>query len=367
MIATWMQPTGLRPSEVRAAFRDLLNRPRLPLQARVDEARCEDGLVTERLSFVSDRNPDGTEERVPALVVRPAGAADQLPAVIVLHGTGMSKERMRGWLVKLARLGLLGVAIDARHHGERAGGAPGTARYEQAIVRAWRDGAHVGREYPLYFDTCWDLWRTIDYLGTRGDVDSERLGMIGFSMGGIHTWLAAAVDERVRVAVPALAVQSFCWGLENERWQGRASTILAAHEAAARDLGEPEVTGAVCRALWDKVVPGILDRFDGPSMLRLFAGRPLLILNGELDPNCPLEGARLAVAAAKEAYRQAGAGDRLRFLVGRDIGHALTPEQKQAALDWLLRWLAVPPAPGPARGASVGAAEYLALATPTST
>jgi dienelactone hydrolase len=201
-----------------------------------------------------------------------------LPAVIVLHGTGQSKERMHGWLEKLARRGLVGVAIDARPHGDRAGGAEGAARYEEAIVRAWRAGPDARREYPLYFDTCWDLWRTVDYLGTRGDVDGRRLGMIGFSMGGIQTWLAAGVDERIRVAVPALAVQSFRWGLENEQWHGRAGTVPAAHQAAARDLGEAGVTAAVCRALWGKVLPGILDRFDGPSMLRLFAGRPLLIL-----------------------------------------------------------------------------------------
>ena len=80
--------------------------------------------------------------------------------------------------------------------------------------------------------------------------------MIGFSMGGIETWLAASVDERVKVAVPAIGVQSFRWCLDNDRWQGRANTIKAAHEAAAKDLGEPAVNQKVCRALWNKVIPG---------------------------------------------------------------------------------------------------------------
>ena len=44
-------------------------------------------------------------------------------------------------------------------------------------------------------------------------------------MGGIETWLAGAVDDRIKVAVPAIAVQSFRWSLENDRWQGRARTI----------------------------------------------------------------------------------------------------------------------------------------------
>src|SRR5207253_9255366 len=129
----------------------------------------------------------------------------------------------------------------------------------------------------FYFDTCWDLWRVVDLLSARPDIDAKRLGMIGFSMGGIETWLAAAVDDRIRVAVPAIGVQCFRYSLENDQWQGRANTIKDAHSAAASDLGEAMVNAKVCRALWSKVIPGILDEFDCPSMLRLFAGRPLLI------------------------------------------------------------------------------------------
>jgi hypothetical protein len=57
-------------------------------------------------------------------------------------------------------------------------------------------------------------------------------------MGGIETWLAGSVDERVAVLVPMIGVQSFRWSLENDKWEGRANTIKGAHEAAAKDLGE---------------------------------------------------------------------------------------------------------------------------------
>ena len=164
--------------------------------------------------------------------------------------------------------------------------------------------------------------------------------MIGFSMGGIETWLAAAVDDRVKVAVPAISVQSFRWSLDNDAWQGRARTIQTAHDAAAKDLGAPRVDARVCRELWNKLIPGMLDPFDCPSMIRLFAGRPLLILNGDRDPNCPLVGAKIAFAAAQDAYRQAGASEKLKILVAPDTGHKVTGEQRQAALDWLAKWLA---------------------------
>jgi pimeloyl-ACP methyl ester carboxylesterase len=163
--------------------------------------------------------------------------------------------------------------------------------------------------------------------------------MLGFSMGGIETWLAGSVDDRIAVAVPAIAVQSFRWSLENGQWQGRARTIAAAHDAAASDLGERQVNAHVCEVLWNKVIPGMLGRFDCPNMIRLFAGRPLLILNGDRDPNCPLGGANLAFAAARAAYAEANAADRLRIMVAKDVGHAVTEEQKQALLEWFVRWL----------------------------
>jgi dienelactone hydrolase len=325
---------------VRKAFRKLLDRPAVPLNAKVHSTRTEKGFVIERLSFASEKTKDAGEERVPVLAVRrEKDKKKKLPAVIVLHGTGGNKEGQLGMLTDLADRGILGVAIDARHHGERARGAKGAEAYNAAIVRAWRAKSGEKHEHPFYYDTCWDLWKTVDYLEKREDVDAGRIGMIGFSMGGIQTWLAAGADERVRVIVPAIAVQSFRWSLENDRWQARANTIRAAHEAAARDMGEKAVNKKVCRALWDKVVPGILDQFDCPSMLRLAAGRPMLILNGELDPNCPLEGAKLAIQEATRAYEKADSADKLKVMIAPGVKHQVTAEQRRAALAWFERWL----------------------------
>jgi dienelactone hydrolase len=330
----------LPPTEVRAAFKKLLDRPLVPPDVRPGESKAlASGLTAERFTFAAERKPDGSTERVPVLLVKPAAATGRLPAVIVLHGTGGAKDRMLDWLTDLAQRGIIGVAIDARYHGDRAGGAKGKEAYERAIVRAWHAKPGEPQEHPFYYDTVWDLWRTVDVLRDRPDVDPARIGMLGTSMGGIETWLAAAADERVAVAVPAIAVQSFRWSLDNDRWQGRAKTIQQAHDAAAKDLGEPKVNARVCRDLWAKVIPGMTEQFDCPSMLRLFAGRPLLILNGDQDPNCPIEGARLAFASAEAAYKQANAADRLTIMVAERVGHKVTDEQRKAALDWFVKWL----------------------------
>jgi alpha-beta hydrolase superfamily lysophospholipase len=334
------QETAYKPvAEVCSDFLKLLDRPKVAANAKTIKTTPNyvGDWTLEELDFASEKKADGTMERVPTLILHPAKTSERLPAVIVLHGTGGSAQSQLGFMKELQARGIIGVAIDARYHGHRSGGAKGSAAYVDAIARAWKTSDGKPMEHPFYYDTVWDLWRLLDYLETRPDVDAKRLGMIGFSMGGIETWLAASVDERVRVSVPAIAVQSFKWSLDNDQWQGRANTIKAAHLQAAKDLGESAVNQRVCRVLWSKIIPGILDEFDCPSMMRLFAGRPMMIVSGTQDKNCPYGGAKLAIAATEKAYRDAGATDKLRVMVA-EVGHTVTAEQRQAALEWFDRW-----------------------------
>jgi cephalosporin-C deacetylase-like acetyl esterase len=334
-------PKYAPPAEVRASFKKLLDRPRVPLDVKVcSKKRLNDGSTHEYLTFASEKKPDGTIERVPTFLKHPANAKGKLPAVIVLHGTGgsISNAGVLSFIDDLAQRNIIGIAIDARYHGDRAAGAKGATAYNQAILKAWQTKPGEPREHPFYYDTVYDLWRLVDYLETRDDIDTKRLGMIGFSMGGIQTYLAASVDERIKVAVPAIAVQSFRWSLENDQWQGRANTIRLAHQEAAKDLGEKEINQKVCRVLWNRIVSGFLDDYDCPSMLRLFAGRPLLIVSGTMDKNCPYDGAKIAIAAAEKAYKDANVQDRLSVIV-EEVGHTVTAKQRTAALDWFEKWL----------------------------
>jgi hypothetical protein len=162
---------------------------------------------------------------------------------------------------------------------------------------------------------------------------------MGISKGGIETWMAASVDTRIKVAAPVIAVQSFKWSLENDRWQGRAKTIWNAHLQAAKDLGDTSVNKENVRALWSKVLPGITDEFDCPSMIRLFAPRPLLLLNTENDQNCPLQGAQLAFEAVTNAYRSENALDKLKIDVEPNEPHRYTPRHIQMTIDWFKKWL----------------------------
>ena len=134
-------PTNLKPaSEVKTGFLKLLDRPRVPLDIKEEKpTTAENGLLNQEVSFATEKKADGTIERVPALVVKPSkNASSKLPVVILLHGTGGAKEGMQGWLDEMAGRGFLAIAIDARYHGDRAGGAKGSAAYVEAITRAWR-------------------------------------------------------------------------------------------------------------------------------------------------------------------------------------------------------------------------------------
>jgi dienelactone hydrolase len=304
------------------------------------------GIIQERWDVEVEDGPQGL---VPLLLAKQAGVVqNKLPVVMFLHGTGGSKETFQPQLAEYARAGYLALALDTRYHGERR--QSGLGEYHRALVRAWESG----EEMPFIFDSTFDIVRVIDYLCTRPDADCARIGVTGVSLGGMHAWFAAAVDERVRAAAPLIGVQGFAFALKDPStnlWQARVDSLRPVFDRATADLtggsgGETEA--GVVAAVWDRIAPGLRDRFDAPRSLRLVAPRPLLVLNGELDPRCPLQGVQEAVAEASAEYRKhskhaasnegagAGGGDtygeRLGLFVAPGAGHEATPSM-WAAVD----------------------------------
>ena len=224
----WLATSTAPAADPRADFLKLIDRPRVPLAPQVEELPGTNGFAQFHFSFAAD-----AEQRVPGLLLKTNRSNSRQPVVIALHGTGGSKNSMLSVCRKLADKGFIAVAIDGRYHGERTKNGKGAVEYEEAIVRAWREP----REHPFYYDTVRDVMRLVDYLQTRDDVDAKRIGLIGISKGGIETYLAAAVDERIAVAVPCIGVQSFHWAVTNNAWQGRIGTIQHAFDTAAKEAG----------------------------------------------------------------------------------------------------------------------------------
>ena len=98
--------------------------------------------------------------------------------VILSHGYGDNQDQMVLWADFLNRAGLSVFTYDMRERGESGGTAVTLGAREQT-----------------------DLVSVVDYLVTRSDVDTSKIGALGVSLGGSVTILAAAQDPRIQAVV----------------------------------------------------------------------------------------------------------------------------------------------------------------------
>ncbi len=116
-------------------------------------------------------------------------------------------------------------------------GAPASrAAPRRAFVRACRSRAHRPRRQPVRVPA------PLDVLGTH----------------------AHARAARRPPALRRARAQSFGWSLEHKAYQARVASIPAVFDAAAADLGGRGVTQRVVRAVWEKLLPGLLQA-RGPA------------------------------------------------------------------------------------------------------
>lgn len=128
---------------------------------------------------------DGIE--VAANVYLPAGYSPEMSyaGITVAHPNGGCKEQVAGlYAQRLAELGYVTVACDARYQGD-SGGEPRL------------------RDYPA--NRIGDVSGMVDELGRVPGVDPKRIGSLGICGGGGYTLAAAQTDKRIR-AVAALSM-----------------------------------------------------------------------------------------------------------------------------------------------------------------
>ncbi|XP_028115698.1 uncharacterized protein LOC114313515 isoform X2 [Camellia sinensis] len=200
----------------------------------------------------------------------------------------------------------------------------------EALVSSWKQGDTM----PFIFDTVWDLIKLADYLIQREDIDPSKIGITGESLGGMHAWFAAAVDTRYAVAVPIIGVQGFRWAIDHDKWHSRVDSIKAVFEEAQIHLGKSAIDKEVVEQVWIRIAPGLASKFDSPYSIPIIAPRPLLILNGEKDPRCPIEGLEIPKSRACKAYEDAHCPDNFKVIAQPGIGHKMTPLMVKEASDW---------------------------------
>ena len=178
----------------------------VPLDARVVERQEHESYTREKIVFTG-----GNDQRVPGYFAFPTstpGSSKAHPVVLLFHGLGHEKESWwqadepfcNGLLLteRLLASGYSVLMLDAFHSGERMGAND----FEHPGVYLEKRG-QVHRAANGWIQTVKDYRRALDYLATRSEVDTSRVGAVGYSMGAVHSFILTAVDERLKVTVAA--------------------------------------------------------------------------------------------------------------------------------------------------------------------
>jgi dienelactone hydrolase len=296
----------------RQQLLDMLGLDPLPargdLQATVTGTVERDGVTVEKLHF---RSLPGLY--VTADLYRPSETLEdrKLPAVLYLCGHGQVKRdgisygnktyyQHHGWW--LARHGILCLVIDSLQLGEIEGIHHGTYRHD----RWW----WITRGYTPAGVEAWNCLRAIDYLESRPDVDPSRIGCTGRSGGGAYSWWIAAIDDRIRCAVPVAGITDLRDHVVHDKVEGHCDCMFFVN----------------------------LYGWDYPRVAELVAPRPLMIANTDRDPIFPLGGVTRTHAFVERAYRREQAETSLALLITPG-GHDDTQDLQIPTLRWLRKHL----------------------------
>jgi cephalosporin-C deacetylase-like acetyl esterase len=162
----------------------------------------------------------------------------------------------------------------------------------------------------------WDGMRAIDYLESRPEVDSSRIGCAGHSGGGTLTLFISALDQRVKCAVVNEGGTSHRWPME----------IRPESRVGPSDVEQ-------------NFFPGAVHGVDLCDLHVAIAPRPLLALIEDYSPRFDR-----AAEHIRARYQQFGAHEKFATEEATDP-HSWTVKLRLASTDWLSRWLYSRPGP----------------------
>ncbi len=241
--------------------------PTLPLEPELEVEEDTPLHTVYHVTFRSTNN-----ERVPALLGIPKRGQAPYPCVIIGHGYGGSKNDARIALTMLGTEGYCVMGIDAQYHGERK-------RDKSKGYDIFGDYLFQNRDALV--QSVIDMRRAYDYLLTRPDVDPNKIGYVGASMGAIMGSLFLGVDKR-----PAAGVLIVGGG----GWEEIMRTSAIPPAIRLRSRGDVDVKALV-------------DHFQVVEPLNFIAEyspKPLLFINGLYDNIVPAATGKALFEAAKE-------------------------------------------------------------------
>jgi len=270
-----------------------------------------DGYTLERL--VLDLN--GIEP-VPALLLIPDKRRSPAPGLLYIHWHGgmygLGKEQLLlgvdaqpAYAPVCVEKGMVTLAIDSWCFGERKNEDDGKSGEEDAFkLMLWKGQVLFGM-------MMYDELRALDYLASRSEVDPQRLGALGMSMGATKAWWLAALDPRVRLCLDVCCLTDY---EELIRTQ------------ALREHGIYYY------------VPSLLKHFQTADINELIVPRPHLSVNGRLDPLTPALGVEKIRDHLLPLYRKYGREPDCHVELF-DSAHVELPEMRKLILEWMDRYL----------------------------
>jgi hypothetical protein len=280
---------------------------RVPLDVKEVQSEKLPKLVRKKITYAVTK-----DYRVPAYLLIPTGLGGRAPAMLCLHGTSGSRGRTAGlgadyprYTLELAERGYVTIAPDYTLLGEN--------KVDPETV-GFQSGTMLG---------IWAHMRAVDLLASLPEVDAERMGAVGVSLGGHNSLFVGAFDPRLKVIVTSSGFDSFF------------------------DYKGGNLSGW-CQPRYMMRIQNVYDKdpkrmpFDFPEVLGAIAPRYLYVHAPLQDDNFQVASVRRCVAAADKVYRLYGAGDR----VATDYppgGHGFPIEARQASYEFIDRALGVKP------------------------
>ncbi|MDB6121829.1 MAG: Dienelactone hydrolase [Pedosphaera sp.] len=300
-------------SELNQLLGKLPPRPKLP---KIETLSREDkgDYTLEKFQF-----DNGAGATVPGYLLLPKNVSGKAPAILYCHWHGGEYDIGKEELFQakhtpeppgptFAKRGYVVLGVDAYCFGERNGKGPGgpAEKGNPGELTASKFNLWIGR--TLWGMMLRDDLMALDYLASRPEVDANRIGVTGMSMGATRSWWLMALDERLKTGV-AIACLT--------RYQN-----LIQHEAL-------KAHGVYY------FVPGLLNHFDTEAVVSLIAPRPALFMNGGDDAGSPSDGIHAIEAIVRPAYQLYKKENCFESIVYPNQGHVYTPEMWSKTLGWM--------------------------------
>lgn len=281
---------------------------RVPLDVKELQSETLPKLVRKKITYAATK-----DYRVPAYLLVPRNLSGRAPAMLCLHGTGGPRGRTAGlgpdyprYALELAERGYVTIAPDYTLLGEN--------QVEPEKV-GFQSGTMMG---------IWSHMRAVDLLASLPEVDPERMGVVGVSLGGHNSLFVGAFDLRLKVIVTSSGFDSF-----SDYMGGNLS--------------------GWCQPRYMMRIQSVFEKdpkrmpFDFPEVLAAIAPRYLYVHAPSEDSNFRVASVKRCVAAAEAVYRLYGAGDRVATSYPPG-GHGFPIEARRTAYAFIDRALGVKPA-----------------------